>query len=98
MMGEAAESNFWMLGGSASCGSRPRTRSTRVRTSSAASFRFGAPREVQPDRARPFGRRRVDLLEPGHRRERLLERAHDQLLDLRAARRRRSPTRTVMLG
>ena len=29
-----------MLGGSASCGSRPRTRSTRVRTSSAASLRF----------------------------------------------------------
>ena len=40
-----------------------------------------APREVQADRARAFRRRRVDLLEARHRRERLLERPHDELFD-----------------
>ena len=39
MIGCADESNLRMVGGSASSGSRPRTRSTRVRTSSAASLR-----------------------------------------------------------
>lgn len=39
MMGMAVESNLKIVGGSASSGRRPRTRSTRVRTSSAASLR-----------------------------------------------------------
>jgi hypothetical protein len=38
-VGMAVESNLKMIGGSASSGSRPRTRSMRVRTSSAASLR-----------------------------------------------------------
>ena len=40
MMGDALASNFMMVGGSASSGSRPRTRSSRVRTSSSATFRL----------------------------------------------------------
>ena len=39
MMGMEVESNLKMVGGSASSGRRPRTRSMRVRTSSAASLR-----------------------------------------------------------
>ena len=39
MIGAAFESNFWMIGGSASSGKRPRTRSIRVRMSSSASLR-----------------------------------------------------------
>ncbi len=39
MIGNEFESNLKIVGGSASSGIRPRTRSTRVRTSSAASLR-----------------------------------------------------------
>ncbi len=38
MIGNEVESNLKMVGGSASSGRRPRTRSMRVRTSSAASL------------------------------------------------------------
>ncbi len=40
-----------------------------------------APREAQAHLTGALVRGRVDLLEAGHRRERLLERTHDELLD-----------------
>ena len=53
--------------------------------SSMASFRSVPQREVQPHVASTFLRRGIDLLEPGDRADRLLERPCEQFLDLERA-------------
>ncbi len=82
MIGIAVESNLNTVGGSASSGMRPRTRSRRVRTSSAASLRSVPHSEVQADVGAAFRRGRVDAVETGDGADRLLDRTRDQLLHL----------------
>ena len=53
MMGKVVESNLKTVGGSASSGSRPRTRSIRDRTSSAASLRSVPHAKLSVTRALP---------------------------------------------
>ena len=85
MIGNAVESNLKMIGGSASSGRRPRTRSMRLRTSSAASLRLVPQAKLRRTTLLPSRRRGVDLLEAGDGADRLLDRPGDRLLHLARA-------------
>ena len=98
MIGIEFESNLKTVGGSASSGMRPRTRSTRVRTSSAASFRSVPQANCRRTLLLPSAEVEFTCFQPGDGRHRLLERPRDELLHLERTRHRCSSTRTVMLG
>ena len=82
MMGKVFASNLNMTGASASSGSRPRTRSSRLRTSSAASLRSVPQAKFSVTRLEPSDDVDSSRSRPGDRAHRLFERPRDELFHL----------------
>ena len=85
MIGWAFASNLNMTGASASSGRRPRTRSSRLRTSSAASLRSVPHAKFSVTRPEPSDEVDSSRSRPRDGAHRLLDRPRDQLLDLQRA-------------
>ena len=85
MIGMAFASNLNMIGASASSGSRPRTRSRRLRTSSAASLRSVPHAKFSVTRLEPSDDVDSSRSRPGDGAHRLLDRPRDELFHLERA-------------